>query len=342
MLQRSTRGRFAASTRGRFGSGRCLLGATTRRRRPVRSPSRAFGTRADASSSQHTASRALSRHGDAGPWFERRLVAASAPANGLLFTERLLSDRQPGSQKLASRPARTPRLASRTARVRGGPKVLKTQREPHRPAQRTAAALGSTDATLGSTDARQHPSTAPRPRMLLNEPLAMDDMAMDDGMSMGDDGSPAFCSGMAMTMYMEGFASALFRKTGRNGCLNMFFDSWTLDGKGRFVGALLGVFALAAAAEGVAAARRARGLEELVVTAEDSASDDDEGSDSSVEEGVYCDNEECGRLLAGETVVLTDGARDFCEACAPSDVSGFRRETARDRFANAVLEVISS
>ena len=218
--------------------------------------------------------------------------------------------------------------------------------------------------------------------------------------------------------------------------------------------------------EGVAAARRARGLEELVVTAEDSASDDDEGSDSSVEEGVYvrradvprtsrggaaaatwifrvetsaeteaslgrkgpaldsaaaatwvfrvetsaeteaslgrtgpaldsaaaatwifrgetsaatprrsdargrkrhygpgsrlrprptsgrlvetgthiryCDNEECGRLLAGETVVLTDGARDFCEACAPSDVSGFRRETARDRFANAVLEVISS
>ena len=205
MLQRSTRGRFAAvdARSVRSVDARSVRQRSMSAGRDEESPSsagpRAFGTRADASSSQHTASRALSRHGDAGPWFERRLVAASAPANGLLFTDRLLSDRQPGSQKLASRPARTPRLASRTARVRGGPKVLKTQREPHRPAQRTAAALGSTDATLGSTDARQHPSTAPRPRMLLNEPLAMDDMAMDDGMSMGDDGSPAFCSGMAAT-----------------------------------------------------------------------------------------------------------------------------------------------
>ena len=86
----------------------------------------------------------------------------------------------------------------------------------------------------------------------------------------------------------------------------------------------------------VAATRASNGLPPLIVTDEDSEDSEDEE-----DEGVYCDGAKCGRLLAGDAEVFTDGTRDFCASCKGSK-RGLRRALARDRFADAVLADMSS
>ena len=86
----------------------------------------------------------------------------------------------------------------------------------------------------------------------------------------------------------------------------------------------------------VAATRASNGLPPLIVTDEDSEDSEDEE-----DEGVYCDGAKCGRLLAGDAEVFTDGTRDFCAACKGSK-RGLRRALARDRFADAVLADMSN
>ena len=102
--------------------------------------------------------------------------------------------------------------------------------------------------------------------------MVMDDtpMKMDDMMSMDDD-PDAFCTGMAMSMYMDGFTSSLrhtwwaFASTTAHrreapGCLNLFFPAWTLDGAGKFAAAAFGVLALGVAVEALSALRRSRAV----------------------------------------------------------------------------------
>jgi len=86
----------------------------------------------------------------------------------------------------------------------------------------------------------------------------------------------------------------------------------------------------------VAATRASNGLPPLIVTDEDSEDSEDEE-----DEGVYCDGAKCGRLLAGDAEVFTDGTRDFCASCKGSK-RGLRRALARDRFADAVLADMSN
>uniref|UniRef100_A0A7S1UT88 Copper transport protein n=1 Tax=Grammatophora oceanica TaxID=210454 RepID=A0A7S1UT88_9STRA len=59
-------------------------------------------------------------------------------------------------------------------------------------------------------------------------------------------------SGGGMIMYMDGFRIAL---KGNQPCLNLFFPSWTLDTKGKFIGALIGILFLAIATEAVSHVR---------------------------------------------------------------------------------------
>ena len=102
--------------------------------------------------------------------------------------------------------------------------------------------------------------------------MVMDDtpMKMDDMMSMDDD-PDAFCTGMAMSMYMDGFTSSLrhtwwaFASTTAHrreapGCLNLFFPAWTLDGAGKFTAAAFGVLSLGVAVEALSALRRSRAV----------------------------------------------------------------------------------
>lgn len=55
-----------------------------------------------------------------------------------------------------------------------------------------------------------------------------------------------------MIMYMDGFRFSL---KGGQPCLNLFFPEWTLDSKGKFVAAMVGVLLLAVAVEGVSKLR---------------------------------------------------------------------------------------
>ena len=93
----------------------------------------------------------------------------------------------------------------------------------------------------------------------------------------------------------------------------------------------------AANLDDVAATRLTNGLPPLIVTDEDSEDD----SEDEEEEGVYCDGAKCGKLLAGDAEVFTDGTRDFCASCKGSK-RGLRRALARDRFADAVLADMSN
>lgn len=91
----------------------------------------------------------------------------------------------------------------------------------------------------------------------------------DDSMTMDDDSSDVFCHGSGTTMFMEGFTSSLrhrwwhFAPTTQRRhtvplCLNLFFESWTLDTETKFVLACLGVVLLAVAVEALGAFRRVR------------------------------------------------------------------------------------
>ena len=65
-----------------------------------------------------------------------------------------------------------------------------------------------------------------------------------------DDSNQAFCSGSmgGMVMFMDGFHWALKRG---NQCINLYFPNWTLDSKGKVVGAMIGVLLLAIVTEGI-------------------------------------------------------------------------------------------
>lgn len=64
-----------------------------------------------------------------------------------------------------------------------------------------------------------------------------------------------FCNGQGgMVMYMDGFRFGL--AGGNQPCLNLYFAAWTLDTRGKFIGALFGVFFLAIAVEGVSKLRQ--------------------------------------------------------------------------------------
>ena len=75
----------------------------------------------------------------------------------------------------------------------------------------------------------------------------MDELANEN--LFGDDTNQAFCSGsMGMVMFMDGFHWALKRG---NQCINLYFPSWTLDSKGKVIGAMIGVLLLAIVTEGI-------------------------------------------------------------------------------------------
>lgn len=86
----------------------------------------------------------------------------------------------------------------------------------------------------------------------------MDHSSMEmDGTDMTSEAAvdSSFCNPyMAMTMYMDGFRWSL---TGDGGCINLFFASWTLDTRGKFVGAMFGVILLGICTEGISRLRRA-------------------------------------------------------------------------------------
>ena len=72
---------------------------------------------------------------------------------------------------------------------------------------------------------------------------------------MDDDGtSNNFCSGSGMAMYMNGFASAF----GKNTCLALYINAFTLDTAVKFIVAMFGVLALGILAEALVAVRRSR------------------------------------------------------------------------------------
>lgn len=87
---------------------------------------------------------------------------------------------------------------------------------------------------------------------------------MDSMIEMESSGGGSFCGGMSgmsgmsmgggTTMYMEGFRFTLASDSD-TGCLNLFFPSWTLDTKGKFVGAMFGIFFLGVLVEGISAFR---------------------------------------------------------------------------------------
>jgi len=67
-----------------------------------------------------------------------------------------------------------------------------------------------------------------------------------------------FCDeSMAMVMYMDGFRFGLDTKNGSQQCLNLYFPNWTLNTKGKFIGAMFGIFVLAILVEGISKGRQA-------------------------------------------------------------------------------------
>eukprot|EP00566_Odontella_aurita_P000205 CAMPEP_0113547266 /NCGR_PEP_ID=MMETSP0015_2-20120614/12260_1 /TAXON_ID=2838 /ORGANISM="Odontella" /LENGTH=243 /DNA_ID=CAMNT_0000447801 /DNA_START=1 /DNA_END=732 /DNA_ORIENTATION=- /assembly_acc=CAM_ASM_000160 len=67
--------------------------------------------------------------------------------------------------------------------------------------------------------------------------------------------APPFCTG-STAMYMSGFRFVLASGDGSMPCLNLFFETWTLDSPAKFVFGALFVFILAAMNEGLSALRR--------------------------------------------------------------------------------------
>jgi len=65
-------------------------------------------------------------------------------------------------------------------------------------------------------------------------------------------GAPFCNGGGAMVMYMEGFSFSL---KGNQPCLNLFFSAWTLDTRGKFLAAMIGIMALAVVTEGISKLR---------------------------------------------------------------------------------------
>mmetsp|Transcript_26391 Transcript_26391/g.40856 ORF Transcript_26391/g.40856 Transcript_26391/m.40856 type:complete len:491 (-) Transcript_26391:129-1601(-) len=105
---------------------------------------------------------------------------------------------------------------------------------PSRLVSRTTKSIGegrtATVVAHSHMDAKTHSSAF----------MDMDDMDMDD-----DDSK--FCSGMGMDMNMEGFGASLGDSD--RSCLNLYFESWTLDSNGKFVAAMFGVLLLGIFAE---------------------------------------------------------------------------------------------
>lgn len=61
--------------------------------------------------------------------------------------------------------------------------------------------------------------------------------------------------GGGMIMYMDGFRWALSPNNNNNPCLNLYFPSWTLNTRTKYVAAMVGVFGLAVLVEGVSKLR---------------------------------------------------------------------------------------
>ena len=63
--------------------------------------------------------------------------------------------------------------------------------------------------------------------------------------------------------------------------------------------------------------------------------DDDEEDEDDDEDGVYCDGKGCEAVLVDDAAVFTDGASDYCGACAARRPGGpeLRETTARARVA---------
>lgn len=75
-------------------------------------------------------------------------------------------------------------------------------------------------------------------------------------MPMPDDDEDAFCRGMYMTMFMDGFHFSLGRsKDNPSDCLTYFVSSWRLSEKGKFIGAMFFSFLFALLTEGLSACR---------------------------------------------------------------------------------------
>ena len=80
-------------------------------------------------------------------------------------------------------------------------------------------------------------------------------------------------------------------------------------------------------------ARAAHDLAPLSLNDDDDEDEDDD--DDEDEDGVYCDGEGCEAVLVDDAAVFTDGASDYCGACAARRPGGpeLRETTARARVA---------
>lgn len=76
--------------------------------------------------------------------------------------------------------------------------------------------------------------------------------SMDNATDIYDD----YCWGSGVTMYMSGFKAISSSKKGHTECINLFFDTWTLDNDSVFAGACIGVFLLGLVIESLVMARR--------------------------------------------------------------------------------------
>ena len=54
-----------------------------------------------------------------------------------------------------------------------------------------------------------------------------------------------FCYGVGTSMFMSGFTNVALEDKGSTACVNLFFDTWTLDTKTKYVIGCLGIFFLA-------------------------------------------------------------------------------------------------
>ena len=57
--------------------------------------------------------------------------------------------------------------------------------------------------------------------------------------------SDGFCYGSGTSMFMSGFTTISSEDRGGTACVNLFFDTWTLDTKWKYIIASFGIFSLA-------------------------------------------------------------------------------------------------
>jgi len=75
--------------------------------------------------------------------------------------------------------------------------------------------------------------------------------ATTDNSTTSSDSANDFCSGSGVSMYMMGFDTFIEWEDENPECVNLWFESWTLNSRGKFSVACLGIFSFGIAVEGL-------------------------------------------------------------------------------------------